>query len=69
MLYMVTFTINIYQYTPNVSMYTSTMDPMGNRKLFFWFHLVDLGVDETIATSSIPRHPRGIWMFTKVPGK
>ena len=26
---MVTFTINIHQYTPNVSIYTSTMDPVG----------------------------------------
>ena len=28
-IYMVTFTINIPPYTPNVSIYTSTMDPMG----------------------------------------
>ena len=29
MLYMVTFTIFYHQYTPHVSIYTSTMDPMG----------------------------------------
>ena len=37
LLYMVTFTIDIHQYTPHVSIYTSTMDPSWERvpRMFF----------------------------------
>jgi hypothetical protein len=51
---------NIYhQYTPNVSIYTSTMDPMGTPKFpFFWpgqitiFFLVPPGVSRTSSLQS-----------------
>ena len=43
LLYMGTFTIFYHQYPPNVSIYTSTMDPMGDERIPYFLRKGHLG--------------------------